>query len=118
MLLFFAISCLSMGKVCRAGDSKKEIIYLRHIKKMIMSCESKVLMCESRSGIIRGESALYTLKKSFLTDNRLDLVHDMIEENVGIKPYQMTYYLNRRFFEVLRRSADYCQRPGTVAAMR
>lgn len=118
VLLFIAISCLSTGRVCRAGDSQKEIIYSGHIKNMIMSCESKDWMCDSTSRSIRGEYALYKLKESFLRANRPDLVHEMIEENVGIKPHQMTYYLNKRFFTVLRKAMDYCERPGTVAAMK
>ena len=118
VLLFIAVSCLSTGRVCRADDSQKEVIYSVHIENMIMSCESKAWMSDSSSRSIRGEYALYTLKGSFLRANKSNLIQDMIEEDVGIKPYQMTYYLNKRFFEVLRRSAHYCERPGTVAAMK
>ena len=117
VLLFIAVSCLSTGRVCRAGDSQREVIYSEHIKRMITSCDSKDWMCDSRSRSIRGEYALFTLKGSFLRANKSDLIHDMIAKHVGIRPHQMTYYLNKRFFEVLRKSMDYCERPGTVAAM-
>ena len=117
VVLFIAVSCLSTMKVCRASDVKKEVIYSGYIEKMIMSCESKIRGCDSRSRTICDESALYTLKESFLKTNKSELIQEMIEKHVGIKPYQMTYYLNKRFFEVLRRVADHCQRPGTVSAM-
>jgi hypothetical protein len=117
VVLFIAVSCLSTVKVCRASDVQKKVIYSGYIDTMIVTCESKIRVCDSRSRSICDESALYTLKESFLRTNKSELVQEMIEQNVGIKPYQMTYFLNKRFFEVLRRVADHCQRPGTVSAM-
>ena len=117
VVLFIAVSCLSTMKVCRASDVQKRVIYSRHIEKMILNCESKIRVCDSKSSSLCDESALYTLKESFLKTNKSELIQDMIEKDVGIKPYQMTYFLNKRFFEVLRRVADHCQRPGTVSTM-
>jgi len=117
VLLCIAIFCLSTGRVCMAAGSQNEMIYSGHIKKMIMKCECKDWMCDSRSRFIRDEWALYKLKASFLRANKSRLIQNMIKEDVGIKPHQMTYYLNKRFFELIRKSADYCQRPGTISTM-
>jgi hypothetical protein len=101
-LFFLAIlSCPLAEIVQEAVASQKSGIYSAYIDEMITRCETKEWISDSSA--IQAESALYILKGSFLKANKSDLVQDMIVEGVGIEPYQMDYYLNGRFFELLRK---------------
>ncbi len=82
--------------------STNKALYGAYIDKFILRCESKAAKSNSRSKTIRLESALYRLKASFFSCNKTELIREMTAANVGVKPHQMHYYLNKKFFNTLK----------------
>jgi hypothetical protein len=41
------------------------------------------------------------MKAAFFKDFKGELVEDMIEANIGTKPYKIQYYLNHKFHRVI-----------------
>ena len=84
------------------NTATKEALYGAYIDELVLKCNPKVARCNSGSEIIRQQAALYCLKAAFCNYHKTDLVKEMMKADVGVKKYQMHYYLNKKFFYALR----------------
>ena len=74
-------------------------LYSDHIIDTISKSHSKSGLVKSRSENLQTSAALARQKAVFLTVNHDMLVEEMVENEVGTRPYQIDYYLNKRFHE-------------------
>jgi len=94
----------SQGLCQSPTTTGKERIFGSYLDQFISKCEYKTEMRNSKCINIRRNAALSCLKAHFLEFHREDLIRSMIAENIGTKPHQMHYYLNRKFFDTLRKA--------------
>jgi len=83
----------------------KEALYGAYIDEFVLKCNHKIARCNSGSKTIRQQSALNCLKAAYCNYHKSDLVQEMMKADVGVKKYQMHYFLNKKFFHVLRTSS-------------
>ena len=79
--------------------TRPETLYRIYIDELILKCDSKAGRHNSKCENIRRESELYRLKADFFRSNKVQLIRGMVAEDVGERPHQMHYYLNRKFFD-------------------
>jgi len=77
-------------------------VYETRIDSCIRSCSAKTEYWHSRSENLRHRAAIECLKKAFFIRYRDELIREMMENQVGTKPYQIHRFLNQRFYEVIR----------------
>ena len=108
--LFLAIALTSLVKVPsmvgEAADREELMIfYGTYIDRYVARCEAKkARMRHSQSENICRDSALYCLKACYFKSCRKELVDLMIAGHVGTRPYRVQYFLNGRFFDVLKKA--------------
>jgi hypothetical protein len=98
--LFGAHSAMSLD----TKTTELESFYGNYIDRHISRCESKSARINSKSEHIRHEAALHTLMGAFFRDHRDELVKEMIAKDIGTKKHQVDYYLNSRFFDIVRKA--------------
>ena len=77
--------------------------YQAFIDQLISRCVYKeTAMADSRLKSIRRAAALNCLKASYFKSHKDILIEKLISEEIGIKPYKIHHYLNKKFFTVLR----------------
>jgi hypothetical protein len=74
-------------------------LYSNYIIESISKSHSKSGLVKSKSENLKESGALARQKAIFLTVNHDKLVDEMVEKEVGTKPYQIDYFLNKRFHE-------------------
>jgi len=79
-----------------------EQLYSNYIDGFIARCESKAEWRNSKLVNIRREAALYCFKAHYLEKYQDQLIKDMIAENIGLREHRIHFYLNQRFFSMLR----------------
>ena len=84
------------------NTATKEALYGAYIDELVLKCNPKIARCNSGSKTIRQQSALYCLKAAFCNYHKTELVKEMMKAEVGVKKYQMHYYLNKKFFYAFR----------------
>jgi hypothetical protein len=73
------------------------------IDKLISNCKYKeAFMYDSRSENLCQGAAIGCLKAAYLKSHKEMLIEDIIASEIGKKPYMIQYYLNNKFFSVLR----------------
>ena len=83
-----------------AGEREQlRSIYSNHIIEAITKSHSKSGLVRSKSENLQTSGILARQKAIFLTANHDSLVDEMVENGVGTKPYQIDYFLNKRFYE-------------------
>ena len=83
-----------------AGETEQlRYLYSNYIIEAISKSHSKSGLVNSKSENLQNSGVLARQKAVFLTLNHDILVDEMIENEVGTKPYQINYYLNKRFHE-------------------
>lgn len=89
-------------QVTAQSESKGQLIkfYERCIKKKISNCKAKTLLNTSRSVNLQREADLAIKKVTFFTSNKNMLINEMVEQEIGDKPYKVEYYLNKRFYKM------------------
>jgi len=80
--------------------------YSAIIEELVMQCKYKTAMRHSKSKVIRDAAMLSCLKTTFYRENKENLIHAMIEENIGIKRYKVCHYLNTQFYNIVRPSRE------------
>jgi hypothetical protein len=103
-VIFSAVTFLTLLLISQVtsqttATAKPRTLYKAYIDELILKCDSKAARYNSRCQNIRRDAELYRLKAEFYRTNKVQLIKDMVQEDVGIKPYQMHYYLNHRFFD-------------------
>ena len=79
-----------------------ESIFISAVNEAIQICKNKSTLRKSKSANLRRAAALASMKAAFLLDYKEELVKEMINREIGTKPYQMQHYLNKRFFGIIR----------------
>jgi len=87
------------------NTATKEALYGAYIDELVLKCNPKIARCNSGSKALRQQSALYFLKAAFCNYHKTELVNEMMKTGVGVKKYQMHYFLNKKFFCALRTAA-------------
>jgi len=100
LTLFGAHSAMSLDT--KTTDSVS--LYGNYIDRHISRCESKAARINSKSDHIRHEAAVHTLMGAFFRDQRDELIKEMIAKDIGTKKHQVDYYLNSKFFGLLRKA--------------
>ena len=95
-----------MGTLSATGQSGKndqlKKYYKDYISKCISKNQSKTALQNSKSKNLRSCGILSKQKVIFLTNNQNKLVNEMVENQIGTKPYKIEHYLNKRFHETYR----------------
>ena len=97
---------LSLVWASSAVSQTAEAVYLKSvysavIDEAIAHCKAKALYRNSRSEKLQRVAALSCMKAAFFKDFKAELIQDMIEANIGIKPYKIQYYLNQKFHGII-----------------
>ena len=91
------------GAVTASGQNgeneKLRKYYKDYISKCISKNRSKASLQDSKSANLRSCGALSKQKVRYLMNNQNTLVNEMVENQVGTKPYKIEYYLNKRFHQ-------------------
>jgi hypothetical protein len=81
------------------SDEQLNTFYENYISEKIVKSESKTNLKTSRSENLRLAAAKAEKQVTFLTLNKDILIDEMIELDIGQKPYKIEKYLNVRFSE-------------------
>jgi hypothetical protein len=101
IMVFIFMGALSATGKGGQNEQLKEY-YKDYIAKCISKNQSKAGLQASKSANLRSCGVLSQKKVIFLTNNQNMLVNEMIEKQVGKKPYKIEHYLNERFFQAYR----------------
>lgn len=80
------------------GDA--EAIYTCAIDKEIANCQAKIERKNSRSANLQRDAVKASVKAGFLKEYKKEIIAAMKRENIGTKEYQISHFLNAKFFEV------------------
>jgi hypothetical protein len=113
--VWMIVVALALVTPLAAAAEEKELTAMEKyygslVDEAIIHCEAKNKMRASWSGSVRRTAAVAYLKGAYLKEYKNDLVHDMIEEEVGEKPFKVNYYLNKRFYRLFNREPAYIVR--------
>lgn len=99
--------------VAPQSESKDQLesFYKTCLEKKISTCRSKMTLNSSRSANLRKTSVLAAEQAVFYLSNKEMLVNEMIELEIGRKPYKVDYYLIKRFHAEARLPGS-----GSIAA--
>lgn len=103
IILITAVAAL-MSTLSATGDSpaldQSSKFYGNYINKYISRCQIKVaLLKDLKFKNIQKIVSLAQQKAAFLSENKNQLVNEMIAKNIGKKHYKIELYLNKRFNE-------------------
>ncbi len=87
--------------------------YEGYIDQQIQHNEFKATLGSANTPNLQKAAEVSREKADFLRENRVALIANMEAENVEKKPYKMTHYLNRTFYDSPREGMH---APGAVAA--
>ncbi len=84
------------------SDDKEELtkFYEAYITSEISKCQAKTALSKSRSANLRRCAAKNLKKAAFLQNNKDMLIKEMIKNDIGVKPYKIGYFLNKKFYEL------------------
>ena len=100
VVLLFVTSIGAWPGASQAVEDEELIKYYNdYILKCISKSQSKTILQTSRSENLQSCGALSKQKVIFLKENQDMLVDEMIKNRIGMKPYKIEYYLNKRFYE-------------------
>lgn len=92
-----------MGAVSASGQSGENEQLRKYYKDYISKCisknQSKAGLQDSKSANLRSCGALSKQKVIYLTNNQNTLINELVDNQVGTKPYKIEYYLNKRFHQ-------------------
>lgn len=84
------------------SNEKLRKFYETCIAKKIAKCQSKTMLKLSKSENLQLTAEIAVNQVRFLSLNKETLVNEMMEKNIGRKPYKIEYYLNSRFYEAYK----------------
>lgn len=103
IILITAVAAL-MSTLSAAGDSpaldQSSKFYGNYINKYISRCQIKAAILKSlKFKNIQKIVSLAQQKAAFFSENKNQLINEMIAKNIGKKNYKIELYLNKRFNE-------------------
>jgi hypothetical protein len=97
ILVVILIGAISVA--VQAGENEQlRTYYKEYISKCISINHSKASLQTSKSKNLRSCGIISKQKAIFLTDNLDMLVNELINNEIGKKPYKIDYYLTHRFY--------------------
>ena len=84
------------------SDDERTQVYALLLDRHIARCDAKMGMRTSGLENIRRAAAIATLKGTFARSYRQELIDSMVEEGVEPKDYKVRFYLNERFYTLVR----------------
>ncbi|MGA7878011.1 MAG: hypothetical protein WCA08_20300 [Desulfoferrobacter sp.] len=97
----FILVILASSGLAMSDGTQQENFYNTCIDNKIAQCESKLLLNDSRSNTLCNYAHLNQTKAEFYENNRDELVQQMVEEDITMKPHRVDYFLNKAFFDQL-----------------
>lgn len=76
--------------------------YASCIEDAIVKCECKMNMRDSKFETIRRAAALALLKSAYLREYKTHLIEEMQRNQINPQVHRVHYYINHKFFEVMR----------------
>jgi len=103
MVIFVSSFMIITGAIQVSAQSQSDE-YLRGfyetcIAEKIAKCQSKSIFKNSKSKNLQLTAETAAEQARFLTLNKDKLANEMMEQNIGQKPYKIEHYLNSRFYE-------------------
>ena len=102
LILIFVVAAGVYPAFSQMTPSERNEAYEAYINDFIIKCEQKTSMMESVSENIRGEVATSLMKANFYKKNKELLIQDLAKNNIEPKPYKIEYFLNEKFFAIVR----------------
>ena len=99
---FIVITGATQMSAQSQSDEHLKKMYETRIAKKIAKCQSKIILKSSRSENLQETAETAAEQAHFLTLNKDTLVGEMMERNIGPKPYKIEFYLNSRFYEIYK----------------
>ncbi len=99
VFIVLVLTCPGMSQTINSDDAEA---YVAVIDELITNCEKKSAMGNSASDNIRNEVSIALMKASFYKKNKELLIEEMMEMRVDPKLYKVQYFLNMRFFAIVR----------------
>lgn len=97
ILVVILIGAISVA-VQASKNEQLRTYYKEYISKCISKNHSKASLQTSKSKNLRSCGIISKQKAIFLTDNLDMLVNELINNEIGKKPYKIDHYLNHRFY--------------------
>ena len=108
ILILIAVGVFFIIGHAAGGISQKAALRAFHevvIDNLISNCKYKEgSMRDSRSVHLRQAAAISCLKAAYLKSHKEMLLENLITAEIGEKPYKIQYYLNSKFYSVLRKA--------------
>jgi hypothetical protein len=105
VIVMALVSPLSVS--AEESDRDLDKYYGNIIDDAIACCEAKKTMRNSWSKSVRRSAAIACLKSAYFKEYKNELISDMAKARVGKKPHKVNYYLNKRFFDVIKKESEY-----------
>jgi hypothetical protein len=99
LILFGPYSALSQSDGIDNLETKYGIYIDEYISKNLSKAD---MLRNTRSENLRKQALLYCFKAGFLKINKNQLTDNLIAYKVGLKPYQIQSFLNKKFFNNMR----------------
>jgi hypothetical protein len=104
MVIFVVSTIIVTDAFQKSAQSQSDIqlkkFYESYIAGKITKCQSKTLLKISKSKNLRLTAEKAAEQARFLKLNRDKLVNEMMEQDIGQKPYKIEHYLNSRFYKI------------------
>ncbi len=106
IIILVTVIVLSLVWTSSAVSQTAEAVYLKTvysaaIDEAIAHCKAKISFRNSKSEKLQRVAALSSMKAAFLKDFKVELIEDMIEANIGTKPYKIQYHLSQKFHHII-----------------
>jgi hypothetical protein len=104
LVIFVTIFAFFLGAssaICEEVDKNTQLIkfYENFINETIAKCHSKAQLKESKSVNLQSCAAMEIKMADFLGQNKEMLIKEMVKKDIGVKQYEIEYFLNRKFYE-------------------
>jgi len=88
-----------LPSTCISADKEELAKFFEDcISSEICKCQAKTVFSKSRSANLCCYAAEKLKKAAFLQNNKDMLIEEMIKNDIGVKPYKIEYFLNKKFY--------------------
>lgn len=79
------------------GSGEEQAYYARVVESIIVKCEKKISLKDSRSANLCRCAEIAERKAKFIKDHKDQLIEGMMAEGLPLKTYKVERYINARF---------------------
>ena len=105
ILAFFSVNSSAICEEINKNTQLKQY-YENFINEKISKCHSKAQLKDSKSTHLQNCAAKEIKKATFLSGNKEGLIQELLKGEIGVKPYKIEYFLNKKFYENNRRPKE------------